>query len=78
VALAGAKKNVTSAGAYVGVSQVPHSTVPSRPHATSVAGESQQDSQMVFMVCRRRVAGERAAEWLEGAKRSLSADFHGK
>jgi hypothetical protein len=29
--------------------------VASRPHATSVAGESQQDSQMVFMVCRRLV-----------------------
>ena len=69
------KRNV--GGRVPGVSQVPHSTVPCRPHATSVAGESQQDSQMVFMVCRRRVAGERSAEWSEGAKRSL-ADFHEK
>ena len=60
------ERSVTLVGAYLGVSHVPHSTVPSRPHATSVAGESQQDSQMVFMVCRRRGGWERAEECCGG------------
>jgi hypothetical protein len=44
------KRSTKETATHLGVSQVPHSTTFSWPHATSVAGMEQHDSQMVFMV----------------------------